>query len=166
MLNNIFGIFVRSPHSLKKAIVIISLFILPSITQASDVDDVMKVVQSWADLESDLEAQAKLVRDDRVQVGNGIRQTDQKKNLQVQLLNHKAMVSEQGGEPEMIVRVESPLVRVYGKTAVVSFTRLFNIVPHNKPARPVGAAWFTMVLVKENNRWGIAHHHVSPIDID
>jgi len=33
------------------------------------------------------------------------------------------------------------VVQIYGKMAVVSFTRLFNIVPYNKPAQTVGATW-------------------------
>ena len=41
-------------------------------------------------------------------------------------MNYNAMVQAMGGEPEMIVRIESPLVRLYGDVAVASFVRLFN----------------------------------------
>ena len=108
-----------------------------------------------------MEAQAALVRDDRVQVGGGLRQTDQSQNLTVQLMNYDAMVESMGGEPEMIVRIESPLVRVYDDVAVVSFVRLFNLVPPGERPQQVNAAWFTMVLVNEDDNWKIAHHHVS-----
>jgi ketosteroid isomerase-like protein len=128
---------------------------------ADDADDVMAVVQQWADTEADLVAQARLIRDDRVQVtGNG-RQSDQAGNLRVQLANHNARVKMAGGEPEMIVRIESPQVAVYGDTAVVSFLRLFNVIPHNSDPLPQNRAWFTLVLVKERGSWGIAHSHVS-----
>lgn len=128
---------------------------------ADDADDVMAVVQQWADTEADLVAQAKLIRDDRVQVtGNG-RQSDQAGNLRVQLANHNARVKMAGGEPEMIVRIESPHVAVYGDTAVVSFMRLFNVIPYNSDPIPQNRAWFTLVLVKERGSWGIAHSHVS-----
>ena len=137
------------------------LFVGPISGFADDEDDVMSVIYQWAALEQDLEAQAALVRDDRVQVGGGVRQTDQSENLAVQLMNYNAMVESMGGEPEMIVRIESPLVRVYGDTAVASFVRLFNLAPPGERPRQVGAAWFSMVLVKEDDTWKIAHHHVS-----
>ena len=121
----------------------------------------MAVIHEWASLEQDLQAQAALVREDRVQIGGGIRQTDQSQNLAVQLMNYKSMVESMGGEPEMIVRIESPLVRVYGDVAVASFVRLFNLAPPGERAQQVGTAWFSMVLVKEDDAWKIAHHHVS-----
>ncbi len=61
----------------------------------------------------------------------------------------------------MIVRIESPQVAVYGDTAVVSFMRLFNVIPYNSDPLPQNRAWFTLVLVKERGSWGIAHSHVS-----
>ena len=143
-------------------IVIALVFIMGPISGfADDEDDVMAVIYQWAALEQDLEAQAALVLDDRVQIGGGIRQTNQDQNLAVQLMNYNAMVQSMGGEPEMIVRIESPLVRLYGDVAVASFVRLFNLVPPGERPQQVGAAWFSMVLVKEDNTWKIAHHHVS-----
>jgi len=59
------------------------------------------------------------------------------------------------------VRIESPLVRLYGDVAVASFVRLFNLAPPGERPQQVSAAWFSMVLVKESNSWKIAHHHVS-----
>ena len=52
----------------------------------------MEVVHRWAELESNLEAQAQLVREDRVQIAGGIRQTDQAKNLEVQLASEDRSV--------------------------------------------------------------------------
>ena len=128
---------------------------------ADDADDVMAVVQQWADTEADLTAQAKTIRADRVQVTGGGRQSDQASNLRVQLANYNARVRTAGGEPELIVRIESPQVAVYGDTAVVSFMRLFNVIPYNSDPLPTNRAWFTLVLVKERGSWGIAHSHVS-----
>ncbi len=133
-----------------------------SIAQEDNAADVMAVIEKWAELESDLVAQAELVRDDRVQIGGGIRQSDQAENLAVQLLRFNALVDSWGGEPEMIVRIEDPLIRIYGDVAVASFMRLFDIAPPGKPANDTGSAWFSMVLVKQDGNWKIAHHHVSP----
>ena len=145
-----------------KFTILSALISLPVMSSyADDEDDVLAVIEQWAALEQDLEAQAELVRDDRVQIGGGIRQSNQAQNLAVQLMNYEAMVDSMGGEPEMIVRIESPLIRVYGGVAVASFVRLFNISPPGESARPVSAAWFSMVLVKEDSEWKIAHHHVS-----
>ena len=39
--------------------------------QVSDESAIMDLIENWAALENDLEAQASLVRDDRVQIGGG-----------------------------------------------------------------------------------------------
>jgi len=150
-------------RSLALLVATAAVFFAP-LASADDADDVMAVVQQWADTEADLVAQAQVIRDDRVQVtGNG-RQSDQAGNLRVQIANHNARVRAAGGEPEMIVRIESPQVAVYGATAVVSFVRLFNVIPYNSEPLPQNRAWFTLVLVKESGSWGIAHSHVSGIN--
>ena len=77
-------------------------------------------------------------------------------------MRYNALMESWGGEPEMIVRIEDPLVRVYGDVAVASFMRLFDIAPPGERANNTGAAWFSMVLVKDKGEWKIAHHHVSP----
>jgi hypothetical protein len=134
------------------------------LVHADDADDVMAVVNQWAALEGDLAEQAKLIRSDRVQIAGNGRQSDQAGNLKVQQANANARARVAGGEPEMIVRLEAPQVAVYGDTAVVSFVRLFNVIPHNQDPLPGNRAWFTMVLVKEGGDWGIAHSHVSGIN--
>jgi len=153
----------RRPAITSKRMMMALIFILAApFSQANDSDDVLKVVQRWADLETNLEAQAQLIRDDRVQITGGIRQSNQAENLKVQIASFNAMVKNDGGTPTMIVRIESPLVKIYGNTAVVSFIRLDNGIPHNQGPRPANAAWATMVLVKEGGDWKIAHHHMSP----
>ena len=133
-----------------------------SSADRGDVSDVLAVIQKWAELEDDLEAQAELIRDDRVQVGGGIRQSNQAENLAVQLLRYNALVDLWGGEPDLMVRIEDPLVQIYGNVAVASFMRLFDVAPPGRQPNETGTAWFSMVLVKENGEWKIAHHHVSP----
>jgi len=76
-------------------------------------------------------------------------------------MRYDALVESWGGEPQMVVRIEDPLIRVYGDTAVASFLRLFDVAPPRKLANATGRAWFSMFLVKENDEWKIAHHHVS-----
>ena len=39
--------------------------------QVSDESAILGLIENWAALENDLEAQASLVRDDRVQIGGG-----------------------------------------------------------------------------------------------
>jgi ketosteroid isomerase-like protein len=129
---------------------------------ADDKSEVLDVIQAWADLESNLVAQADLIRDDRIQIAGGIRQTNQKLNLEVQVMNHEAGVKAAGGEPTLKVRIEDPIIRVYGDVAVASFIRLFNFAPYGKSPNPPNKAWCTMVLVKEMGIWRIAHHHLSP----
>ena len=136
---------------------------LTAIVAASeeDVSNVLEVIERWAALESDLVAQAELIRDDRVQIGGGIRQTNQQLNLNVQLLQYNAMKEAMGGEPEMIVRIESPLIKVFDNVAVASFVRLFDAASPGERAITTQSSWFSMVLVKEEGNWKIAHHHVS-----
>jgi ketosteroid isomerase-like protein len=133
-----------------------------AFAQSDEENEVLAVIEQWAALENDLIAQAELIRDDRVQIGGGIRQTNQKLNLEVQLLRFDAMAEEMGGQPKMIVRIENPLIRIYGNVAVASFVRLFDAAPPGQRAIRTGSAWFSMVLVKDDEDWEIAHHHVSP----
>ena len=68
------------------------------------------------------------------------------------------------GDSESVITAEGNMGeygRVYGDAAVASFLRLFDVAPPGKPANATGRAWFSMFLVKENDEWKIAHHHVS-----
>lgn len=130
---------------------------------ADDVDDVMAVINSYAELEGDLQAQSRLIRDDRVMIAGSARQTDQSMNFQVQMAQREANNAAAGGPAKWVVRIEAPEVRVYGNTAVASFMRLTNIFPPNAAPINQGPLWYTLVLVKEGRDWGIAHTHVSPV---
>lgn len=145
-----------------KSLMMVFLMGIAASASANDESEVLSVIQKWADLESDLESQSELIRDDRIQIAAGIRQTDQKSNLKVQVMNYEAGVQAAGGEPSLMVRIEDPIIRVYGNVAIASFVRLFNFTSYGERPNPPAKAWCTMVLVKEENQWKIAHHHISP----
>lgn len=128
---------------------------------ADDMDDVMAVIQRYAELEDDLAAQARLMRDDRVMITT-LRQTDNAKNMEIQMAARKANEAVNGGKTRWITTVEDPHVKIYGNTAVASFIRVFNVFPHNQPPAGGNAQWVTLVLVKEGRDWKIAHTHLSP----
>jgi hypothetical protein len=130
---------------------------------ADDEDDVRAVIDQYGALEGDLAAQAGLIRDDRVFIAGGVRQTDAAKNMAIQMANRQAGEAANGGKTKFITPIESPMIAVYGDVAVASFVRIFNTFPHNKPANPPGTPnWVTLVLVKEGGDWRIAHTHQSP----
>ena len=142
---------------------IIALFGLAfaPLALADDMDDILALVDQYGETEDDLAEQTKLIRDDRVMITN-IRQTDNKKNMEIQMATRKAGEAVNGGKTRFITTIESPKVAIYGDTAVASFVRTFTILPHNQA--PVNGApnWVTLVLVKEDGDWGIAHTHMSP----
>ena len=128
---------------------------------ADDADDVLAVVQKWAELEVDLEAQAELVTPDRIQVFEMWRRTDQDQNLRVQLAKRAATLK-LDPDWDVIVTIESPIVRVFGDdAAVVSFKRMFEVIPGNAPPRPIYQTYISMTLIKVGGEWKIAHMHGS-----
>lgn len=141
----------------------IALLLATSSAWADDVDDVLAFIDRYAALEGDLEAQAALIRDDRVMIAGSARQTNQKENMAVQIAQQDAFNAIAGGPAKWIVRTEAPEVRIYGNTAVASYMRLTNIYPPG--AEPISnpPLWITLVLVKERGNWGIAHAHISPV---
>ena len=144
-------------------LLVLSALMLAPPVSADDADDVLALVKQYGDLEGDLNAQAQLMRNDRVFIAGGTRQTDQAKNMAIQVANRQASEAVNGGKTRFITTIESPIVRVYGNVAVASFVRIFNTYPHNQPANPPSTPnWVTLVLVKEAGEWAIAHTHQSP----
>ena len=129
---------------------------------ADDKDDILAVVQQYGDLEGDLAAQAKLMRDDRVYIVGGARQTDEAKNMSIQMAVRQATEAVNGGKTKYITIIESPVVAIYGHVAVASFVRTFTIFPSGLAPIFGGPTWVSLVLVKEGGEWGIAHTHQSP----
>ena len=143
-------------------IVLAGLISAPNVFADAE-DDVLAVIQQYGDTEGDLNAQSRLMHEDRVFIAGGVRQTDEAKNMAIQMAARQATEAVNGGKTKFMTTIESPVVAVYGNVAVASFVRIFNTVPHNQPANPPGApTWVTLVLVKEGGKWGIAHTHQSP----
>lgn len=141
--------------------VLLALALTPA-TFAGDNEDVLAVVMKYADLENDLVEQAKLIRSDRVMI-TSVRQSDQAKNLEIQLASRMAEEAVAGGKVKFITTVESPQVAVYGTAAVASFIRMFSVYPHEEAPIQLDPTWVTLVLVKDGSSWSIAHTHVSAI---
>ena len=141
--------------------IIVSLCVLPA-AYADNHGEVMDAINRYANLEGNLEEQAKLIRTDRVMI-TGVRQSDQAKNLEIQLATRDAMYAANGGDARWITEIESPEVRMYGNVAVASMMRIFHIYPPDQPPINAPPHWLTLVLVRENGKWGTAHSHISPL---
>lgn len=140
-------------------ILIASMAPLPVL--ADDADDVLAVVEKWAELENDLVAQSELVTADRIQVFEMWRRADQAQNLRVQLAKRAATLK-LDPDWDVIVTIEAPIVRVFGgDAAVVSFKRMYEVIPGNAPPRPLYQTYISMTLIKERGVWKIAHMHGS-----
>jgi ketosteroid isomerase-like protein len=137
--------------------------VLPPSAFADDVDDVMAVIQQYGDLEGDLEAQANLMRSDRVHIVGGNRQTNQAKNREIQLATRNREESLNGGKTEYITTIEDLDVSIHGDVAVASFKQWWNIYPTGQEAVLSTPTWLTLVLVKDGSGWFIKHTHASPV---
>ena len=137
-----------------------------SISFADDADDVMAVIQQYGDLEGDLEAQANLMRSDRVHIVGGNRQTNQAKNREIQLATRNREESLNGGKTEYITTIEDLDVSIHGDVAVASFKQWWNIYPTGEEAILSTPAWLTLVLVKDASGWFIKPTHASPVSGD
>ena len=144
-------------------IVALAGLVFAPLAFADDKDDIMAFIDQYGELEDDLAAQSKMIRDDRVMI-TGIRQTDNAKNMEIQMAGRKAGEALNGGKTRFITTIESPHVAVYGNTAVASFVRIFNVYPHNQAPDGGQPQWVTLVLVKEGGDWAIAHTHMSAAD--
>ena len=132
-------------------------------TFADDADDVMAVIQQYGDLEGDLEAQANLMRSDRVHIVGGNRQTNQAKNREIQLATRNREESLNGGKTEYITTIEDLDVSIHGDVAIASFKQWWNIYPTDQEAILSTPTWLTLVLVKDGSGWFIKHTHASPV---
>ena len=140
--------------------------IFSSISFADDADDVMAVIQQYGDLEGDLEAQANLMRSDRVHIVGGNRQTNQAKNREIQLATRSRQEALNGGKTEYITTIEDLDVSIHGDVAVASFKQWWNIYPTGQEAILSTPAWLTLVLVKDGSGWFIKHTHASPVSVN
>ncbi len=153
--------FERIVRTLTSVLLISLISLISPGAFADDADDVLAVVLKWAELENDLVAQSALVTDDRIQVFEMWRRADQAQNLRVQLAK-RAAVRKLDPDWEVIVTIEAPIVRVYGDdAAVVSFKRMYEVIPGHAEPRPMFQTYISMTLIKQQGDWKIAHMHGS-----
>ncbi len=143
--------------------VVLAGMILAPYAFADDEDDVLAVIHQYGDLENDLEAQAELMRSDRIYITQGMRQTDEAKNMANQIAGRKAGEALNGGKTKFVTTIEGPIVSIHGDVAVASFVRWWNVYPHNQASVTSAPTWVTLVLIKERAGWRIKHTHQSPL---
>ena len=138
------------------------LILSSAFALADDEDDVMAFIERYAALEGDLESQGELIRDDRVQIAP-TRWTDNAAYMRWQAIQREHFEGMDGEKATWFVDIESPEVRVYGDTAIVSYIRRQMTLPPGRAPVSAPPLWQTIVLVRERGEWGIAHTHVSPV---
>ena len=119
----------------------------------------MDTIYKWSALESDLDAQSELIRDDRVMITSK-RWPNQKENLMIQKERRAANLS-RDPDSTLISTISSPVVRIYGEVAIADFVRRTDFIPSMGDMSPPTFTYITLVLVEENGEWGIAHTHNS-----
>ena len=146
-----------------KGTLLTMVFLLSPISLFSaEEDEVIEVIKTWASLEGDLNAQAEIIRDDRVMIAGSYVWPDQKDNLMIQNERREATLKRDSGW-KIMQTIISPKVRIYGNVAVAHFVRRFDFIPSEGDVSPPSMDNATMVLVKERGKWGIAHTHFSQI---
>ena len=142
------------------ALLVVAAAFLSVHASADDADDALAFIERWAALEGDLEGQSKLIGDDRIMIFEMTRWENQAENLKVQLAQQESRRSvDPDGYP--IATISSPTVRVYGDTAIVSFIRIFSVIPGNAAPPAPGLSMMTAVLAKERGSWQMVHLHGS-----
>ena len=144
-------------------IVIVAGLVFAPFAFADDADDVLALVYQYGELEGDLASQAKLMRDDRVYITGGMRQTNEAKNMAMQMAGREANEAINGGKTKFVTTIEGALVSIHGDVAVASFVRWWNVYPHNQASVTSAPTWVTLVLIKERAGWRIKHTHQSPL---
>ena len=132
------------------AVVLAGMAFAP-VAIADDEDDVLAIVMQYGELENDLPEQAKLMHPDRVYITQGLRQTDEARNMANQIAVREAGERLNGGKTVFRTTIEGPMVSVHGDVAIASFVRWWNVFPHNQPGVLSTPTWVTLVLVKEGN---------------
>ena len=148
---------------LLKSIFLSTLFLINPVSLfGDDKSDVIEVIKTWASLEGDLNEQAELIRSDRVMIAGAYVWPDQEDNLMIQNERRAATLKRDSGW-KIMQTIVSPKVKIYGDVAVAHFVRRFDFIPGEGELSPPSMDNATMVLVKENGDWEIAHTHFSQI---
>ena len=139
----------------------LAIFFLTSLSflSFSSEQEVLDTIYKWSALESDLDAQSELIRDDRVMITSK-RWPNQKENLMIQKERRAANLS-RDPDSTLISTISSPVVRIYGEVAIADFVRRTDFIPSMGDMSPPTFTYVTLVLVEENGEWGIAHTHNS-----
>ena len=108
---------------------IISVIFLSSLSffSFSSEKDVLDTIYKWSALEGDLDAQAELIRDDRVMITSK-RWPNQAENLMIQKERRAASLS-RDPDLKLISTISSPEVRIYGEVAIADFVRRTDFIP-------------------------------------
>tara|TARA_B100001741_G_C16490938_1_gene569640 strand:- start:296 stop:778 length:483 start_codon:yes stop_codon:yes gene_type:complete len=147
---------------------LLAIIIVSSVAKADDMDDVLSLLDSYIETESDLMAQNALMSEDRIFIvgAPAVRMTDNKTNMMRQM--HVNNRSEEM-DPNSIYYAsrEDQIVRVYGDAAVASFRRSLNFLPsaegmRNGMTNNTTRQLVTVVMAKVNGDWKIVHTHISP----
>jgi len=140
---------------------LLGLLALPLSAAASE-EEVLAFLEDYSALEGDLDAQSRYIRDDRVwiAVSRWAHGPDFMAWQEAQR-DHRAKQTDGQGDAYH-VQMESPIIRIYGNTAVASYLRRTQVMPADGPIVTQPPLWISLVLVKEKGSWGIAHSHISP----
>ena len=142
--------------------IVVALFLSSlSFLSFSSEEEVLETIYKWAALESDLDAQAELIRDDRVMITSK-RWPNQAENLMIQKERTAANLS-RDPDLKIIATISSPVIRIYDDVAIADFVRRYDFIPSMGEMSPPTFTYITLVLVEEDGNWGIAHTHNSPI---
>jgi len=138
-----------------------------SVVHADDMDDATALLNAYIETESDLNAQSKLMSEDRIYIvgSPAMRMTDNKTNMMGQAHGEKRR---KAMDPESLyyATIEDPIVRMYGDVAVASFRRNLNFRPsadgmRNGMSNNTGRQLVTVVMSKVDGDWKIVHTHIS-----
>ena len=145
-------------------LILLSLLIssLSGQIYSSQEEEVVEFIKNWATLEGDLDAQAQLIRDDRVMISGANKWPDQSDNLMIQKERRSATLKRDANW-KIIQTIISPEVRIYGNVAVAHFQRRFDFIAGEGEVSPPAFNNATMILVKDKGKWGISHTHFSQI---
>ena len=145
-------------------LILLSLLIssLSGQIYSSQEEEVVEFIKNWAALEGDLDAQAQLIRDDRVMISGANKWPDQSDNLMIQKERRSATLKRDPNW-KTIQTIISPEVRIYGNVAVAHFQRRFDFIAGEGEVSPPAFNNATMILVKDKGKWGISHTHFSQI---
>lgn len=152
----------------RSCILLVPLWLVLPAAHADDTDDVMAVLDAYIATETDLEEQERLMTDDRIFIGPGVRLTDNASNMKGQIAGQK-LARSLDPDGMMIVTMEDPIVRLYGDTAVASFYRHWSYIPGADAVRAGNAGnsppsqIVTVVLHRDGRDWKIVHSHMSPM---